>query len=133
MYQVSSNLAKNRLYLKLDGFMSETEAHEAANTLIAETRKLKPGYDIISDIAGFKPMSPEGAKEIERGQKFVAQNGVRHIMRVVGSNVIGRMQFQRTAKAVGSNTLTEEVASLEEAEHRLDELMAVGLFSHPKT
>ncbi len=132
MYQVRSNRTKNRLYIQLDGYMSETEAREAANTLITEAKKLKPGYDIISDITGFKPMSPEGAREIEHAQKYVIQNGVRHIMRVVGPNVIGRMQFQRTSKASGSSSLTEEVASLEEAEHRLDELTAANLLNNPK-
>ncbi len=123
MYRISANQTKNRLYLQLKGFMEDQEIQAAAEVLISEVNKLKPGFDVINDVSEFKPATQQGSLVIARCQKYVVEHGVRHVMRVLGTNAITRMQFTRTAKNAGSDTLTSEVSSFQEAEKRLDELL----------
>ncbi len=123
MYKISANQIKNRLNMQLKGYMDDQELHAAAEVLITEVKKLKPGFDVIDDISEFKPASPQGSQEIARCQKYVLEHGVRHVIRILGTNVITRMQFNRTSKNAGSDALVEEAASFEEAEKRLDDLL----------
>ncbi len=123
MYKITANQIKNRLYMQLKGFMEDDEMHTAAEVLIAEVKKLKPGFDVINDISECKPTTQQGSMEIARCQKYVVEHGVRHVMRVLGTNAITRMQFSRTSKNAGSEAVTEEVISFEEAEKRLDALL----------
>ena len=72
---VRANVAKNRLYMTLDGFFSDEEAKQTADKGIAEASKLKAGFDIVNDIRGFKPTSQKGAEEIKRALIFCKQQG----------------------------------------------------------
>ncbi len=123
MYAITANQTKNRLYMQLKGFMEDDEMHAAAEVLIIEVNKLRPGFDVINDISECKPATKQGSLEIARCQKYVIEHGVRHVMRVLGTNAITRMQFSRTSKEAGSEAVTEEVSSFEEAEKRLDTLL----------
>ncbi len=126
MYQVIPNRAKNRIYMRLEGFLTDQEVHEFVEQQIAAIKTMKPGFDVINDISNFKPASPEGAKEIERMLKFSDEYGTRYVMRIIGPNYIARMQFNRLHLATNAKYITEEVASREEAEKRLDELSAAA-------
>ncbi len=126
MYEVIPNRAKNRIYLRLDGFLSDQEVHEVVEKQIAAIKTMKPGFDVINDISNFKPASPDGAKEIERMLKFSDEYGTRYVMRIIGPNYIARMQFNRLHISTNSKYITEEVASREAAEKRLDELCAAA-------
>jgi hypothetical protein len=78
---------------------------------------LRPGFDLISDIAEFSPAGDEGIKHIQRAQAFLKQHGVRHVIRVV-KNPVSAMQFQRTGKEIGY--VADTAHSILEAEKRLD-------------
>jgi hypothetical protein len=116
---VRANVAKNRLYMALDGFFSDEEAKQTADKGIAEASKLKAGFDIVNDIRGFKPTSPNGAAEIKRALIFCKQQGLRHVIRVVDqAAVIGEVQFSRQSKDVG--LAVDTATSVEEADKILD-------------
>ncbi len=132
MYQVIPNRAKNRIYMRLEGFMTDEEVHKFVQEQIAAIKTMKPGFDVINDISNFKPASPEGAKEIEKMVKFSDEYGTRYVMRVIGPNYIARMQFDRLHKITEAKYITEEVASRQEAERRLDELCAAAKLAKPK-
>jgi hypothetical protein len=119
VYEVRVDTNKNRLYLILKGFLKDGQAKEAADQVIAGIDKLKPGFDIITDIREFKPMSPKGSDEIARGQQYAKDKGVRRIVRVVGREVIGGMQFDRVAQ--NTEVGGEYTESIENAEALLDE------------
>ncbi len=123
MYKITVDRAKNRLYVKLDGFMGEEELRDAADMVIAQVKTLRPGFDIINDISEYKPTTPEGVREVERAMKFIVDNGVGHIFRVTASQRIARLQFLRMAYETGTNVVAREVTSFEEAERKLDELV----------
>jgi len=119
MYDIRIDQARNRLYITLTGFFEVAEAKKCADEIIAATKKLHAGYDVINDISHFKPGSPEVAKEIERAQTHVATSGVRRGVRVVGEAAIAGMQFGRTGRQTGYNSTN--VATLEEAEKLLSQ------------
>ncbi len=126
MYEITANRAWNRLYIRLDGFIDDVALRQAVSEILTKIDSLRPGIDFITDISGFKPASPEGAKEIRRAMQYAQARGVRHIMRVIGPkngpSVISRIQFARLASETGTPGVIEEVTSRAEAERRLDVL-----------
>jgi len=118
-YEVRGNSIKNRLYLRLDGYMSDEETREAADAVIAAILKLRPGFDAITDITTYKPGSDKAAAEITRAQQVYKSHKCRLIVRIVGASVLGKMQFQRTGSEVGLKMAY--VTSLAEAERLLDD------------
>ncbi len=98
---IRADLAKNRLYIVLDGFFQDDELAKVADTCVSEATKLKPGFDVINDISNFKPATPKGADEIKRAQLFVKEHGVRRVIRVVGEAVLAQAQFDRQSKIAG--------------------------------
>ncbi len=91
---------------------------KCSDETIALAKKLKRGFDVITDISQFKPATPEATKEIERVQAFFKTSGVRHGVRVVGENVLSGMQFKRTGGIAGY--VSSNVATLSEAEKLLE-------------
>ncbi len=115
---IHADIAKNRLYLVLDGFFQDDEIPKVADKCISEASKLKPGFDVINDISNFKPASPKGAEEIKRAQIFVKQNGVKRVIRVVGEAVLAQAQFDRQSK--GSGLTADTATTVADAERILD-------------
>jgi len=120
MYEIRIEIAKNRLYTTLSGFFSTEEAKKAVDEVIEATQKLKPGYDVITDVTLFKPASPEAAKEIGRVQAHFATSGLRRGLRVIGANTMAELQFNRLAKQTTYDA--NNVATVEDAEKILDQL-----------
>ena len=50
MYKNNANIAKNRLYLTLKGKTDAGELQDWSDNLVAEAKKLKSGFGVISDI-----------------------------------------------------------------------------------
>ena len=118
MFDARADVVKNRLYITLKGFLTDEEAKNAAGLVIAEIRKLRPGFDVINDLSEFEAASPVGTQEIARGQKAAVGGGARRFIRVVSQEILGAHQFQRVAKTTG---VTAEVAgSVIEAERLLE-------------
>jgi hypothetical protein len=118
MYTVKADVAKNRLYVTMVGFFKAEEMKECTDKTIEESKKLKSGYDVVTDISQFKPAGPETVKEIERGQAHFKATGVGRGIRVVGESVLSGMQFTRTGKTIGYDPDT--VATVADAEKLLD-------------
>jgi len=118
MYTVKADFKKNRLYVTLNGFMALKEMKECTDKTIEEGKKLKRGYDVITDISSFNAVGPEAQEEVKRGQAFFKESGVRHAIRVLGNAAITNIQFNRLGKAVGY--VPETVATVADAEKILD-------------
>lgn len=116
-FETRIDVSKNRMILKMDGFFSDEELKKCVDEIFGEIEKLRPGFDIINDITGFKPASPKGAKEMLRAQSVIKEKGMGKIIRVVGSSVLGKKQFDRNAKQVGYSA--ETAPSIEAAEKML--------------
>jgi len=120
MFQVTSDILKNRLYIQLSEFMPDESVAEAADKVIDQAKKLKPGFGVINDISTFKPGTPKAAEEIKRAQLFLKNNGVGHVVRIVGKSVIAAMQLNHMGKEAGYEA--DVVSSREEAEAYLDKV-----------
>lgn len=118
--EIRVNVTKNLLYITLHGYINEPEAVESTNKFIEGIQKLRPGFVVVSDIRTFKPGTPRAAEEFVRGQLACKEHGMKCIIRIVGDNVLGKMQVQRTTTETGVPSHT--VASPEEAERLLAKL-----------
>ena len=118
-YEARADIRRNRLYVVLEGFISDAEAKDACDTTIAEASKLMPGFDIINDISTVKPASPHGVTELLRCQTFLRDRGIGRVIRVVPKLSVGAMQISRTGKEAGYDADT--ATSIEEAEKMLED------------
>jgi hypothetical protein len=103
MHNLKIDPAKNRLHITMSGFFNPEEMKKWAEETIATAKKLKRGFDVITDISGFKPTTPEGTKEIERVQSFFKLSGVRRGLQIIGENVLAGLQFKRMSVLSGYN------------------------------
>jgi hypothetical protein len=120
MYTIRADTLKNRLYVTLAGIFTLEEMRRCGDETIEATKKLRPGYDVVTDITQYKVGSPEVAKDIERVQAHFRKSGARQGVRVVGASVISGMQFRRTGAQADYNSVN--VASLQDAEELLAKL-----------
>jgi hypothetical protein len=120
MYTIKPDQVKNRLYVSLVGFFAVEEMKKCVDETIDATKKLKLGYDVVTDISQFKAGTPEVAKEIERAQAHFVTSGARRGIRVVGTSLLSGMQFKRTGSQAGYQSTN--VATLEDAEKALAEV-----------
>lgn len=117
-YEIRTDATKNRMYIKLAGFFQEEEIKVAIDDILDQINKLKPGYDAVSEISDFKPASPKVATLMMKAQKALKESGMGRIIRVSGSNVLARKQFERSGKEAGYDA--DMANSVEEADRILD-------------
>jgi hypothetical protein len=129
MFEVEADVRNNRLYLTITGRMERDELEDAADEAVAAAERLRDGFDIINDLSGFAPPSPEAAKPIKRAQAELKEMGVDRVVRVVDdetSRVVVRA-FERRSTDVGYSGETAD--SVAEAERTLEEDAASGYAS----
>jgi len=103
VYEISTDRPKNRLYIDLAGRMDREEIEAAAATTIAAGEELRDGFDVINDISGFSPPSPEAAEPIKEAQGRLKEMGLNRVVRVVDgetSQVVVNA-FERRSRDVG--------------------------------
>jgi hypothetical protein len=116
---IRADIPRNRMYVRMVGFMTDDDARRVADAIIAEIQKLRPGFAVINDIRDLKPTSPTASDHMRRAQEASVKHGCGRVIRVIGEQVITQMQWNRTLKAVrGSGA--EAAASVEEAERMLE-------------
>ena len=101
MLDVRSDLGRNRLYVTLSGFLTDREMEEGIARVIAELPRMKPGFVMVSNIADLKPTTPNGAKTLAKAMEAYKQHRIARIVRIIGKEVLGKMQFQRVAQEAG--------------------------------
>jgi hypothetical protein len=129
MYEIEADRVQNRLYLDLSGRMDREELEDAADEAVNAAERLREGFDVVNDLAGFTPPSPEAAKPIKRAQAELKEMGVDRVVRVVDeetSQVVVNA-FERRSRDVGYSGETAE--SVPEAERRLDDHDVAGYAS----
>ncbi|HSM50344.1 MAG TPA: hypothetical protein VLA75_02980 [Thermoanaerobaculia bacterium] len=119
-YECRVDAAKNRLYIRLRGFFRENEVGPLEGTLREALDRLRPGFDVITDVSEFKPANPAAAEAIRRGGEMVKARGRRHAVRVVGGFVAGLLQFKRLLGGVFSEKSVRYARTIPEAEQILD-------------
>lgn len=119
MWEIKNDIAKNRIYMKLDGYFTIDDVKEASSILLQKTSELKPGIDVVNDISKFKAVNDEAQAEIIKAQRDLMAKGVKRVIRVVGS-IVGKMQFNRLTEEAEAGYEVVEVNSFEDADSYLD-------------
>lgn len=129
MYEIRADTSTNTLYLDITGRVDADEMAAAADETLSEAEKLRSGFDIINDLGGFRPPSPEAAKPIKVAQGELREMGLNRAVRVVDedTNQVVVNAFERRSRDVGYSG--EQAESVEEAERMLDEGDASGFDS----
>lgn len=117
MYAVTIDEDKNRMILELKGFLHDDEVMEFATDAKQAMNKLRPNFDIITDISEFSPATPNGRELIKEAQGYAFKMKVGRVVRVTG-NIIAEIQFDRSSKEAGYKALT--CKSVQEAKNYLD-------------
>ena len=117
MYQVKTDVEKNRIYLQLKGFLQDDEVKKASDEVKIGIDSLRSNFDIINDISEFSPATQEGKRMIKETQVYAVQKNVNRVVRIT-KNVIGKIQFERSSKEAGYSAVT--AGSVEEANKFLD-------------
>lgn len=127
MYDVHADRGANRLYIDLSGRMEREAIEAAADETVDEAEKLRDGFDVVNDLAGFKPPSPEAATPIKRAQGDLQEMGVNRVVRVVDEETshVVVSAFERRSKDVGYSGAT--AGTVAEAERLLDRQKVVDL------
>lgn len=120
MYDMTADRENNRLYIDLAGRMDAEEIEAAAEAAVSEAETLDDEFDIINDLSGFKPPSPEAAEPIKDAQGSLREMGVDRVVRVIDEETskIVLHAFERRSTDVGYSG--ERADSVAEAERLLD-------------
>ena len=121
MKYATADISKNRLYITLKGSVGQAESQQVASQVIEYIKKLKPGFDVVTDISEFEPATQKAAEALLLVHKVLMEHGVNRIVRVVGMELkatVGKIQFERASRSAG--IVAESADSLEDAERLLD-------------
>lgn len=67
MHKVRADTEKNRLYIHLIGAVDTKSAEEITDSILAETSKMKPGFNVITDLTQYKPGHLAAVKSLLQG------------------------------------------------------------------
>ena len=125
-YEINADVLENRLYIDLTGRMDADEIGEAADVTVEKAEALDEGFDIVNNLSGFKPPSPEAAKPIKRAQGELKEMGVDRVVRVTDEETsqVVINAFERRSRDVGYSG--ESADSVAEAEEMLEETEIAG-------
>jgi len=126
MYDVEADQSENRLYIDLSGRMEKPELEEAADAVLTEAENLHDGFDIVNDLTGFAPPSPDDAVVIKEAQSELRDMGLDRVIRVTDDETsdVVTTAFERRSRDVGYSG--ETANSVTEAEAMLDKDEVVG-------
>jgi len=116
-FETTCDTVRNRIYVKVQGFPTETELEQHVGKLIGELDRLRPGFAVISDVTDSKVTTPAGAEVLQRLMKEYKRRGVSRIIRIVSREVLTKMQLQRITQE--ADIPVSHAASLAEAEKLL--------------
>ena len=122
MYQTKIDIEKNRLYIALTGRITAKESKKAASQVIDDLKKLKPGFDVVTDISDFEPVTQKEIEMLIQVHEALIENGVNRIARVVGSELkatVGKIQFERASKQ--TRVVAKNFDLVEDADLYLDD------------
>ena len=112
--------AKNRLYIRLSGFLRSKHVDPAMVDLEVALGDLQPDFDVITDLSDFVPGSPGASSALARGGEMIKKKGRRRGVRITGGLMNGLMQFHRQLRGVFDDKDTRYAKSVQEAEAMLD-------------
>jgi hypothetical protein len=125
-YEIEADALANRLYIDLSGRMDAEKIDEAADVTLEKAKTLDEGFDIVTDLSGFKPSSPGAAKPIKRAQATLQEIGIDRVVWVTDAETsqVVVNAFERRSRDVGYSGETAD--SVDDADRLLDEHEITG-------
>ncbi|WP_343073617.1 hypothetical protein [Pyxidicoccus fallax] len=118
MFEVEAQVGKNRLVVRLWGDIDEAEAFRIGDAAVAAMERLRPGFDMLSDLSGVTKLPEKATGQLQRIVEAARTKGFRRGVRVVGRSVEAALLFERRSRLLGHEV--HLAFSLEEAERLLD-------------
>ena len=115
---IDVDVGKNRIFLCVRGRVDDTEAKSIADSIIKEMDRLRPGFDIVTDLSRAEPLGPEGVSQFKRLLEAHRERKAGRTVRIVGRSAQVALQFARTSKELQHEPYL--CFSREEAERWLD-------------
>ncbi|AFM05950.1 hypothetical protein Fleli_3634 [Bernardetia litoralis DSM 6794] len=122
IYTISIDKTKNRIYFQLHNYLWKVKDMDVfLSDWKGVIKEVQVNFTILSDIRNLHIQSPNLDKSHEEIQKYVSQNGLLQVARILPDNDIVNLQFGRIIKrsAMPSN----DFMTLESAEKYLDEIV----------
>ena len=118
MFEVEARVGKNRLLVRIWGDVDDAEALRIGDAAVAALERLRPGFDVVSDLSGAVRAPPQAMAQLKRIIEAARARGIRRVVRVVGRSVDAALQFERVSRELGHEAYL--AFSLEEASRLLD-------------
>jgi hypothetical protein len=115
---IHADVGKNRLYIRIEGRIDDAQARSVGDAIIREMDRMRPGFDLVSDLSQAEPLGPEGLGQFKRLLEAARARRFRHAVRIVGKAAQTALQFSRTSKELQHEPYL--AFSREEAERLLD-------------
>jgi hypothetical protein len=114
------DLAKNRVYLVMEGLHDLDEARRMRDAYAAAVAQCARGFTVLADVRDYRPGSDEVQAVHAEAVKIAARHGASRVARVTGETPLGGMQIQRIANTEHVTYASRAFKTLEEAESYLD-------------
>lgn len=114
MYTLECDKINNRLLMSLSGQVDRVIAKKMFFDLVKEIHKLRPGFDIITDLRHYDNGDPKAGYILQKAMDTEREYGVGSIIRVVGGSKNAVIQFETFTEKCTDYTVTY-VATMEEA------------------
>jgi hypothetical protein len=121
MYNVSCNIAKNRMYFTLAGYMGPEQLTRAVDVLVEAAKIMNAGFDVIADVSELQSPANSRLQGVQRARTGLRRYGLRRLVRVVADPSHVLLSY-RLAMQDGITVVT--AYSRQAAESLLDEVDA---------
>ncbi len=121
---IYADVARNRLYVRLQGQADDTQARSVGDAILREMERMRPGFDLVSDLSQARPLGPEGLLQFKRVLEVARERKVGRTVRIVGGAAQTALQLTRTSKEFNHEPYL--AFSREEAERLLEAPMPWG-------
>ena len=120
MYDVKTDIDKNRIYITIGKLEGEAEMQALAQTIKSECQKLKKGFTCITDLRKYEVQDEQFEIYVTKTQEAMIAAGLSKVVRVRReTGLLGHFQFDNASMDVGYHA--ENVTTMEEAEKILNE------------
>lgn len=92
------DVGKNRLFVRIEGRIDDIQAQSIADSIIKAMERLRPGFDMVTDLTQAEPLGPEGVAQFKRLLEAHRAKKAGRAVRIVGRSAQVALQFARTSK-----------------------------------
>lgn len=117
MYNVKTDILKNRMYITVDGTIGVDEVDNYTSDLKKNVAMLKPGFTALLDLRKAQIFTQETMQQLQGTKEIAVNAGISKSAMVVESVVL-KMQMNRNFKEVGPQD--QAFTEIDEAEEYLN-------------